>query len=164
MENNRQQGSVLLWGLVILLTLTVIGVAATQVASVDTRIAGNQMFYMLTYQGAESTLNRSTNLFSIIQTATNGVYDTAKAAKTQSFGPFNDTVSGGTTVSNSSVAMGAEISCPPLNGVAMSVSMSPESGSIACRVFTTDADAQLAGTGADSKHSEGILKPLPSNN
>ena len=55
---HRQQGSVLLWGLVILITLTVVGVASARIGITDTRIASNQMFSMMTYQGAESALER----------------------------------------------------------------------------------------------------------
>jgi hypothetical protein len=163
MNKNKQQGSVLLWGLVILLTLTVIGVAAARMASVDTRIAGNQMFYMLTYEGAESTLKRSISLFSVLQTATTGVYDSAKKGKAKSFTFTADSVNGGSTSSSSEMLMGEEITCPPLKGVAVSTEMSPESGGLACRVFTTDASSTLSGTGARSQHSEGVLKPLPSS-
>jgi hypothetical protein len=60
--------------------------------------------------------------------------------------------------------MGEEAGCPPLKGIAMTTEMTPDAGGIACRVFTTDAAASLAGTGARSQHSEGVLKPVPKIN
>ena len=65
----HEQGSALLWGLVILLVMTVIGVAASRMAGTDSRIAGNQMMYMLTFQGADSMLRKSASLFEVLRTA-----------------------------------------------------------------------------------------------
>ncbi|MEZ5452853.1 MAG: hypothetical protein R3E93_08590 [Thiothrix sp.] len=51
-----ERGSVLLWGIVILLTLTIIGIAASRMATVDSRIAGNEMVKMFSCDGCESIL------------------------------------------------------------------------------------------------------------
>lgn len=156
----KQRGSVLLWGLVILLTMTVIGVAASRMAALDTRIAGNEMYYMLTYQGAESSLRRSVNTLQIIKTAAQGVYSTELGAKVFPVS-FTDQVSGGQVQTTGESSMGEEEGCPPLRGVAISTEMSPESGGVACRVFVTDVDSKLSGTGASSDHAEGVLKLVP---
>ena len=103
----KQRGSVLLWGLVILLTMTVIGVAASRMAALDTRIAGNEMFYMLTYQGAESSLRRSANNLQVIQTATQGTYSTELNAKVFPVS-FTDLVSGGQVQTTGESSMGEE--------------------------------------------------------
>lgn len=158
---HKQQGSVLLWGLVILLTLTVIGVAATRMASLDTRIVGNELYYMLTFQGAESSLRRSVSNLQVIKTATQGTYSEKLEARVVDVN-FTDKVSGGTVDTAGESSMGEEESCPPIRGVALSSEMSPESGGVACRVFVTDVDSQLRGTGASSDHAEGVLKLVPS--
>ncbi|UJS24020.1 pilus assembly PilX family protein [Thiothrix winogradskyi] len=176
-SKNQQQGAVLVWGMVILLTLTVIGIAATRMATVDSRIAGNQMTYMLTFQGADSMLNKSRSLYEVMLTvqkgtAENGIHrvrkmdDMRAVEAAQADGTWND----GYTDNTSGVAvtaqssMGDESGCPPLKGIAMTTEMTPDAGGIACRVFTTDAAASLSGTGAQSRHSEGVLKPVPKIN
>jgi Tfp pilus assembly protein PilX len=174
---SQQRGAVLVWGLVILLTMTVIGIAATRMSNIDNRIAGNQMMYMLTFQGADSMLNKSTSLYEVMMTvekgtAENGLHrvrkmdDMRASAAAAADGAWNN----GYTDSNSNVtvtgvsSMGEEAGCPPLKGIAMTTEMTPDAGGIACRVFTTDAAASLAGTGARSQHSEGVLKPVPKIN
>lgn len=157
---HKQSGSVLLWGLVILLTLTVIGVAATRMSALDTRIVGNELYYMLTFQGAESSLRRSVNNLQVIKTAVQGTYSTDKEARVFPVS-YTDTVSGGQVQTTGESSMGDEEGCPPLRGVAMSTEMSPESGGVACRVFVTDVDSELQGTGASSEHSEGVIKLVP---
>lgn len=159
---HKQQGSVLLWGLVILLTMTVIGVAATRMASLDTRIVGNELYYMLTFQGAESSLRRSVSNLQIIKTAVQGDDSSDEAARVFEF-EASDPVSGGTVDTEGKSTMGEEEGCPPIRGVAVSTEMSPEAGGVACRVFVTDVDSQLRGTGASSDHAEGVLKLVPGN-
>lgn len=150
----HQKGSVLLWGMVILLVMTVIGVAATRMAAVDTRIAGHQVFSMLTYQGAESTLQRSVDLFLMQQVADS-------ATKEQTFGPYVDPVNGGEMTSESTMTMSEAVSCPPVEGIAMSMQMTPDAGGVACRIFRIDARAQLPGVAANSRHASGILRYAP---
>ncbi|MBO0613715.1 MAG: hypothetical protein RL122_1244 [Pseudomonadota bacterium] len=167
---SQERGAVLVWGLVILLTLTVIGIAATRMSSIDNRIAGNQMMYMLTFQGADSMLNKSMSLYEVMMTvekgtAENGVHRVRKMNDMSAAvdGTWND----GYTDNTNGVAvtgvslMGEESGCPPLKGIAMTTEMTPDAGGIACRVFTTEAEASLSGTGARSQHSEGVLKPVP---
>lgn len=165
-SKNQQQGAVLVWGMVILLTLTVIGIAATRMATVDSRIAGNQMTTMLTFQGADSMLRVSTNLYQVLQTAQLGTTpaDGYKKLKVKSLqlDDYADTVSGVVVTGES--GMSEEDGCPPLKGIAMTTEMIPDAGGLACRVFTTDAAASLSGTGAQSRHSEGVLKPVPKIN
>ncbi|MGB0845965.1 MAG: pilus assembly PilX family protein [Thiolinea sp.] len=153
----HQQGSVLLWGLVILLTLTVVGVAAARMGITDTRIASNQMFGMMTYQGAESALERVTSLFNIDQTV-------AAPDNTQSWN-FTDPVNNnsGTLNSTGTISMGEPMMCTAQNGYAMTVEMNPDLGGISCRLFRVDSRANLAGTGALSQHAQGIMKYVPAD-
>lgn len=153
----RQRGSVLLWGLVILITLTIVGVAAARIGVTDTRIASNQMFNMMTYQGAESALERVTQLFNISQAA-------SAADGVQSW-DFSDPVNSnsGTLNSTGVITMGGPMMCTAQNGYAMSVEMNPDIGGISCRLFLIDSRANLAGTGALSEHAQGVMKYVPSD-
>lgn len=156
----RQQGTVLLWGLVGLLVLAALGIAAGRISTLDKRIAGNAMFDDFTYQGAESGLQRSVNLFKITQTAE----QEATTNTDKKFGPYSDAIGSGGQINSHSVVSMSPLneSCPPiLVGVAMSTSMTPKSGSIACRTFTVTANSQVPGTSAASQHVAGILKYTP---
>ncbi|MGB3916482.1 hypothetical protein J9253_02180 [Thiothrix litoralis] len=162
----QERGAVLVWGLVILLTMTVIGIAATRMATVDSRIAGNQMMSMLTFQGADSMLRKSISLYQVMQTAQtgttpSGAYNKNKVKELQ-LSTFSEATSGVKVTGES--AMSEEEGCPPLKGIAMTTEMTPDAGGISCRVFTTEANASLSGTGARSEHSEGVLKPVPKIN
>ena len=152
-----QQGSVLLWGLIILLTLTVIAVASARMGVTDTRIASNQMFGMMAYQGAESALERVTSLFNIEQTV-------AEPNRTRSW-DFNYKANGNEDQLNSTatITMGLPMMCTAQNGFAMTVEMNPDIGGISCRLFSVDARSNLAGTGARSLHAQGIMKYVPAD-
>lgn len=164
-QYKQQRGAVLVWGMVILLTLTVIGIAATRMANVDSRIAGNQMTTMLTFQGAESMLRKSISLYQVIETAQKGTAPSGykkQKIKTRQLPLFTESTSGVKVTGES--AMSEEAGCPPLKGIAMSTEMTADAGGIACRIFTTEVNAVLTGTGARSQHAEGILKPVPKLN
>ena len=158
----KQQGSVLLWGLVILITLTVVGVSAARIGVTDTRIASNQMFNMMTYQGAESALERVTQLFHISQTASavDGVQAWDFSDQVNRDPVTNDS---NTLNSTGVITMGQPMMCTAQNGYAMSVEMNPDIGGISCRLFLIDSRANLAGTGALSEHAQGVMKYVPSD-
>lgn len=156
---HHQQGTVLLWGLVGLLVLAGLGVAAGRIATVDTRIVGNAMFDDFSYQGAEAGLRRSSNLYLVEQTAKEKVTsETDKAV-----GPYTDAINNGEQINSAgTISRGAKVACPPvLAGVAMSTSATPKSGNIACYLFTVNSDSKVPGTSAESQHMAGILKFVP---
>lgn len=152
---NSQEGSVLLWGLVILLTLTVIGVSAARMGVTDIRIAGNQIFGAMTYQSAESALQR-------VRKEDDRLYYIKKTDETVSdveSWDFTETVNDGETNSAVTISMAGSIQCPPVEGAAGSVEM--VSDSYSCLLYTVDSRARLAGTGARSRHSMGVTKFAP---
>ena len=157
-RRQEQSGSVLLWGLAGLLVLTVLGVAATKIAQLDLKMAGNSMFEILVYQGAESALGRSINLSNVTDAAVHvRAYHSSKV-----LGPYSERAGAGNISSRSEMSMGEQMSCPPvLRGVAISTSMIPKSGGVACRVFTAQANSELPGTAASSNHVEGRFKYVP---
>ncbi len=179
-----------MWGLVILLVMTVIGVAASRMAATDTRIAGNQMMYMLSFQGADSLLRRSASLWEVLQTAscTNSATelaanpqlrkcatltgDDAGIVRARTLGvngshddSYTDTADatnkGSGVVATGRSAMGMAGSCPPFEGIAMSTEMTADTGGFTCRLFINDSNAALSGTGARTTLAEGVVKPVP---
>lgn len=158
-KSKYQQGTVLLWGLVGLLVLAGLGITAGRIATLDTKIAGNAMFDDFSYQGAEASLRRSSNLYLIEQTAK----QEATTHTDKEVGPYNDAISNGEQISSvGSISMGTSITCPPvLQGIAMSTSATPKTGNVSCRLFTVNADSNVPGTSAESQHTAGILKFVP---
>lgn len=162
----RQQGSVLLWGLVILLVMTVVGVAASRMSNTDNKIAGNQMMYMMAQQGADSMLRQSASLYSVQKTAQSSEAVPADAeagvVRVRTLDGVDTYVdaANGTTVEGES-RMGSTEGCPPLAGVAMTTEMNPDTGGLACRTFSTEVNASVPGTGARNTSAEGVVKPVP---
>lgn len=153
-SHQQQQGSALLWGMVILIVLTMIGVAAARMTVTDNRIATNQMFSMMSYQGSESTLERVTTLFHFDEAV--------EMADNQKSWHFSDDVANnGLVNSTGTISMAGNLMCTGQEGFAMSVEMNADAGGIACRLFTIDSRAHLAGTGARSVHAQGVLKYVP---
>ncbi len=58
-DRNRQQGAVLVVGLVLLVAMTLIGVTAMKLTTLDERIAGNAQQRLGTFQAAESVLKEA---------------------------------------------------------------------------------------------------------
>ena len=59
LKNNRQQGMALVIAMIMLLLITILGVSAVRMSTLNTQVAGNSIFAGLVFQGAESALSRS---------------------------------------------------------------------------------------------------------
>jgi Tfp pilus assembly protein PilX len=163
MYQHQQQGSVLLWGLVILLTLTVLGVSAIKMASTDTRIAGNQLLYVQAWENSEAVLHKNTGTRSRVlnevvrlENSNNRHLDFKWLAPQTSDTSLN---SGITAVADKS--WGAEptvVNCPPLEGVAMSTRMNGTN--LTRGEFVANVRSELSGTGASSRHAEQWCVPV----
>ncbi|WP_020560297.1 pilus assembly PilX family protein [Thiofilum flexile] len=150
----KQQGSVLMWGLVILLVMTVLGVVGAKMATTDINIAGNEIFRTLSYQAAESTIERSTDLFYQNRAAE------LKGEK-ELVGKFEDRAMEGTVNSDATIMMSKKVSCNMLNDLAMSTSMKADD--YECRLFDIEVNARVAGTGAKSTHALGVMRFTPAS-
>ncbi len=62
---SRQKGAVLIVGLVLLVALTLIGVAAIKMTSLDQRIAANAQYRTMVFQAAESMLSEAASFESV---------------------------------------------------------------------------------------------------
>ena len=141
----KQQGVVLIVALIMLLAITIIGVSAVKRSSMGTQVAGNSMYSMLVYQGAESGIARS---------MTGGAEKNIKAAAISSphdisaLLPDEEVTGGRTMVSNGAVTSVGEFDCPIVSGMASSTS-------IKCDVYEVNVDTNLAATAAKATHTEG---------
>lgn len=165
-SRHSQQGSTLLWGMSILLVMSVIGVTAARMGLMDTRIVGNEMYSMMTYQGAESQLNLIRPPLDMLAPANSLAFikfAMEQSAKTFVVPQSNTEVLFRTDNLNTGVKVthdGFLDQCPPLE-TSMSVEMNGDK--YRCALFIIDADSHFQSTGAHSLHKMGIVHFMPSS-
>ncbi len=148
----KQQGVVLIVALIMLLVITIIGVSAVKRSSIGTQVAGNSMYTMLVYQGAESAIARS-----MTGEAQQNIRDAAIASPLNIDAqlPAEVVTGGGSMVSRGTVSSIGEFDCPIVSGMA-------SSSSIKCDMYEVDIQTNLAATAANANHVEGRAIYLPS--
>ncbi|TXH60318.1 MAG: hypothetical protein E6Q84_04810 [Thiothrix sp.] len=165
-SRRSQRGSSLLWGLSILLVMSVISVAAARMGMTDTRIVGNEMHSMLAYQGAESQLNLVRPPLEMLAPSSSLAFiklTMEQATKTFVVPQTNTAVLFHTDKLNTNVKVqhdGFLDQCPPLE-TSMSVEMNGDK--YRCSLFVIDADSRFQSTGARSLHKMGIVHFMPSS-
>lgn len=156
MNIKKQQGVVLIVSLIMLLVITGLGVSAVNITRNKTQVAGNSMYSMLVYHGAESTLARSVSIGSekhlINSILSNSVkYDIPEADLLDTNEVINDRT---VMSSNSSITPIPGIyTCPP-------VSNDITSSTFKCRIIEVTAQTSIPGTGAKAKHTEARAKKI----
>lgn len=163
---HAQQGSTLLWGMAILLVMSVIGVTAARMGIMDTRIVGNEMYSMMAYQGAESQLNVVRPPLDMLAPSNSLAF--IKLAMEQQTKHYKVPQSNTEVLFRSEhIASSIEVhhdsflnQCPPLE-TSMSVEM--DGDKYKCSLFIIDAGSRVPGTGAYSLHEMGIVHFMPSS-
>ena len=154
-KKNQQQGIALVMSLIMLLLVTVLGVSAARMSNDDTKLAGNSIYSILVFQGAESALGRSASFkdWSMIQLA---AADPASAAISVPSTYFDaETVMGNSTLKSSGkVQFETKLDGPVINGVA-------NSSEFNYQVFRVTGESSLAATGAKDTHTEGRAAQIP---
>lgn len=145
----KQRGVALVMALIMLLLITVVGVASVKVSSLDTKISGNSMFSLMVFQGAESALGKvasNDDLYNIIAAASN---DGVEVNVPESYFNPIETVNGGIQLTSS-----AEMKFE--NRVSGSLfSNTPNSTLFEYQIFRTTAVSRLNAASAKAKHSAG---------
>jgi len=145
----KQNGAVLLISIVFLLVITILGVSAVNSSTTKTQVAGNSMFTMLVYQGAESALEKSaSNADLSVLNATIAV-DPIPYDVPSDYLPDEKIASGGTLTSNSVVVFNGGSACPFASGLGTSTK-------IKCNYFQIDAQSRLTSTNARDSHIKGL--------
>ena len=152
----RQQGVVLIIALVFLLLISILGISAMKLTNNNTKIAGNSMYGMLVYQGAESTLAHSVSLG-----AEKFLIDAILSDDTVFNVPSEVLNSSGQTVNGTSLSMKSSATITPIPGVLpCPVSNSATSSVFKCRAVEITAQTRLPGTGALATHTEARTKEI----
>ena len=153
-NQHKQKGTVLFVAIIFLLLLTIIGVSTVKTSLNQTQVAGNSMFSVLVYQGAESTLARTasdkdlTNLAQALAIKPNTYQVPAN------YIPPETITKGGKLVSSSGVTFQGIFDCPTSSGLATSTIMK-------CQIYRIEASSQIVATNARDKHIKGtaIISP-----
>jgi Tfp pilus assembly protein PilX len=153
----KQQGAVLIWSIVILLILTIVGLSAIKTAGIGTKITGNSLFSMFVFQGAESALGKTANIYYTTQAVNNlpsreiAVPSGDLPAEMAAQGKLNSSVN---------VKWTGYQRCP-ITSFAVSNSVASKAGGIACQHSDINAKTNLSGTGARANHMLGVARYGP---
>ncbi len=150
----KQEGMVLIVALIMLLMITVLGVAAVNRSNVGTQVAGNSMSSMLVYQGAETGVaktftggkEQNIDLATLTFPAKHKVPDAEL--------PEDKVAKGVTMKSRATVESVSDINCAIISGLA-------SSSKYRCRAFEADVSTNLLATSATARHLEGRTKIIP---
>jgi len=147
-KQKKQEGAVLFVAIALLLVITIVGVSTVSITGIKTQVAGNSMFTMLTYQGAESALAKSLTggvEKSMREASKNGI-NNPYSIPANVFNP-KETVSSGVTLSQEATVTSLGMGPCPISNIA--------NGAGKCLLFETNAQARLNSTGARAFHVEG---------
>jgi len=143
----KQEGAVLFIAIALLLVITIVGISTVNVSGMKTQVAGNSMFTMLTYQGAESALAKSLlggvekSMREASTLGQNNPYTVPSAVFTPA-----ESVGSVTLTQEATVKLLGTAPCP----IAMIAN-----GVGNCLLFETRAQAHLSSTRANALHIEG---------
>ena len=154
----KQQGVALVMALIMLLLITIVGVASVRMSSNDTQISGNSMFSLMVFQGAESALGKVASI-----TDKSNIKAAAFRATTPIDIPptyFNNPIE---TV-NDGVALNSEATMiyeRNINGVygALPSSTGVKGTGIPYQIYRVTAESKLSTTSAKAIHVQGIADP-----
>lgn len=145
----KQQGAVLLISIIFLLVITILGVTAVNSSNTKTQVAGNSMFSMLVYQGAESALEKSASNADLSAIEDTIAADPSPYMVPAAYLPDEKVASGGTLTSSSKMTFQGISSCPFSSGLATSTKFE-------CVYLQIDAQSRLISTNARERHIKGI--------
>lgn len=150
MNHKNQQGAVMFIAIIMLLVLTIVGVTAVNSSGIKTQVAGNSMFSMLVYQGAESALARSSDL--------NNLFSSMPVAPAEMDIPAGllppENVTAGATLSSKGTVTyeGDGKVCPVTSGSASSSDLS----GYTCHRYRVRVESRIQATNARDTHVKGI--------
>jgi len=148
----KQQGVVLIVALIMLLVITILGVSAVSRASIGTQVAGNSMYTMMVYQGAESAIARSMTGGAEINVKNAAI--TSPLDITAQL-PDEEVSGGGKMNSTGAVSSIGAFPCPIVSGIA-------SSSTIMCDMYEVNISTNLTATAAKAQHTEARALYLPS--
>ncbi|GAA0410869.1 hypothetical protein GCM10009133_19200 [Cocleimonas flava] len=151
----HQKGIALIMALIMLLVITILGVSAVKMSTLDTQVAGNSIYSALVFQGAESALGK------VMSESDLSNVDTAASTRTavinvpdDYFNPAETVSAGATLNSRATVAFDGVLDSPVLNNVA-------NSSEFQYQVFRVVAESRLTSSSAKDTHTDGRAVQIP---
>ncbi len=155
-QYRKQKGAVMIVAIVFLLVITILGVSAVNSSIMKTQIAGNSIYTMLVYHGAESALSKS-----VSDTDLRNLRDAIDPTKSVPFPvdstelPDEEIISGGTLSSSAAITyIGKNEGCPETSGLAASTGVGD--AGFDCYFFKIDATSRIISTNAKDQHIKGV--------
>lgn len=143
-NKKNQSGITLITSLMMLLTMTIIGITAVKVSSVDLLVSNNYQQQLSVYQEAETKIKREVSFYRLHDWITD---DKQPPVTTKDL-----------MVSNAEVVnLEREYPCKGRSNLANS--LGPDAP--ACKLFMFAVDANIKGTGAKENHYQGSGKQFP---
>ena len=142
-NKNKQAGITLITSLMMLLVMTIIGVTAIKISSMDLLIADNYQKKLQVYQAAESKIQKDADFYSLYTWMT-----TQQNAPTDK---KNDI-----TTTSEIVDLQDQYQCTPNN---LATSLGPDS--TPCNIYMFQIEASMSGSGAKDFHYQGAGKLVP---
>jgi len=151
---HKQNGIALVMSLIMLLLITIVGVASVRMTSLDTQVSGNSLYSLMVFQGAESGLGKiaSNDDISNIRDAALNTAD-SRPIPDSYFTPI-ETVNDGAELNTKGV-IAFESDVDGLYGGLPNAVGVGEAG-IKYRIFRTTVETKLNATAAKAVHIEGI--------
>ena len=141
----KQSGITLITSLVMLLVMTVIGLTAIRLSTIDLVVAKNYQHQLTVYQAAESALRKDVNFYHLYEWMLD---NTKHPGETTDEGVVSETLV---------VDLEKDYICKGRQNQATSIG--PDAPS--CKLFMFTIDSHLEGTGAKDRHYQGAGKQVP---
>lgn len=154
LNNNRQQGMALVIAMIMLLLITILGVSAVRMSTLNTQVAGNSIFAGLVFQGAESALSRSLSSKDLSNLPAAATAHGTDVDIHSDYFPSEAVLGGAVLNSSGIISFELILNAPVLNSVA-------NSSEFNYQVFKVRAQSNLASTSARDRHTEGRAVQIP---
>ena len=150
-NKNTQSGMVLVMALIMLLVITMIGVAVVKNSSIDTQVAGNSIYTTLAFQAVESAIGKSITQENMIEPATDR---TQYVQITTDYINDENINSGAKLVSKGTSKFDGILDGPVINGVA-------NSSEFKYQVIKFNAESSVKATSVKDAHTEARAVQIP---
>jgi len=143
MNKNKQAGITLITSLIMLLVMTIIGVTAIKISSMDLLIANNYQKKLQVYQAAESKIQKDADFYWLYQWMSADIN-----------APIDDETD--IVTKSEIVDLEKEYPCTPNN---LATSLGPDS--TPCNIYVFQIEASMKSSGAKDAHYQGAGKLVP---
>ena len=142
-KKNKQTGMTLVTSLMMLLVLTILGVTAIKISSVDLLVANNYQKKLQVYQAAETKIQKDVDFYWLYKWIS-------------SEGNAPDTDHKGAVAKSHIVDLEKSYQCSPSN---LATSLGPDS--TPCNIYMFHIDASMKASGEKESHFQGAGKLVP---